>query len=281
MATTLFGTVTSTTAIYTAAQADAQFATLSGSLSNVLLSAFIFVGSAGNIATGVALSGDATITNAGVLTVANLAITNAKIANATINLATKVTGVLPEANGGTNQSTYATGDTLYASAANTLSKITIGTAGQTYTPVGGIPTWVTNGNAQSTPADPATTVSLVGVMMGLAGSVTPTKSGTVLIVISGDMDNGTANNGAQVQIRTGTGVAPVNGAALTGTTGGGLVKMTITSGGTGTTSRVPFSLNCLITGLAVGTAVWIDVGLASLVGGTSRIRDISISAIEI
>ena len=34
-----------------------------------------------------------------------------------------VSGALPETNGGTNQSSYATGDTLYASAANTLSKL--------------------------------------------------------------------------------------------------------------------------------------------------------------
>lgn len=34
------------------------------------------------------------------------------------------TGTLAETRGGTNQSTYATGDTLYASAANTLSKLT-------------------------------------------------------------------------------------------------------------------------------------------------------------
>lgn len=40
------------------------------------------------------------------------------------------TGTLLEARGGTNQSTYATGDTLYASAANTLSKLAIGSSGQ-------------------------------------------------------------------------------------------------------------------------------------------------------
>lgn len=41
-----------------------------------------------------------------------------------IGLTTHVSGVLPEANGGTNQSTYTLGDLLYASAANTLSKLT-------------------------------------------------------------------------------------------------------------------------------------------------------------
>lgn len=42
---------------------------------------------------------------------------------AQINLANGVTGTLPATNGGTGQSTYVTGDTLYSSAANTLSKL--------------------------------------------------------------------------------------------------------------------------------------------------------------
>lgn len=50
--------------------------------------------------------------------------------------------VLPETQGGTNQSTYATGDLLYASAANTLSKLGIGTNGQRLkTVAAGIPAW--------------------------------------------------------------------------------------------------------------------------------------------
>lgn len=40
-----------------------------------------------------------------------------------LNQSGSVSGVLPETNGGTNQSTYTLGDTLYASAANTLSKL--------------------------------------------------------------------------------------------------------------------------------------------------------------
>lgn len=55
--------------------------------------------------------------------------------------AVTLAGTLKEANGGTNQSTYATGDLLYASAANTLSKRTIGTTGQVLTVSGGVPTW--------------------------------------------------------------------------------------------------------------------------------------------
>lgn len=51
------------------------------------------------------------------------------------------TGVVGEVHGGTAQSTYTTGDTLYASAANTLSKLAIGSAGQVLTVAGGVPSW--------------------------------------------------------------------------------------------------------------------------------------------
>jgi len=40
-----------------------------------------------------------------------------------LNQSGSVSGALPETNGGTNQTTYTLGDTLYASAANTLSKL--------------------------------------------------------------------------------------------------------------------------------------------------------------
>jgi hypothetical protein len=58
-----------------------------------------------------------------------------------------VTGVLPEANGGTNQSTYAAGDLLYASGADTLSKRAIGSANHLLTVAGGVPTWAALSNA--------------------------------------------------------------------------------------------------------------------------------------
>lgn len=53
------------------------------------------------------------------------------------------TGTLTEVRGGTNQTTYTTGDMLYASATNTLSKLAIGSANQVVTSVGGIPAWST------------------------------------------------------------------------------------------------------------------------------------------
>lgn len=55
----------------------------------------IFVGNASGVATGVTLSGDATVTNTGVITIANNAITTAKIANANVTLAKLASGVTP------------------------------------------------------------------------------------------------------------------------------------------------------------------------------------------
>ena len=48
---------------------------------------------------------------------------------------------ISEAYGGTNQSTYAKGDILYASASNTLSKLTAGTNGQSLQLQDGVPVW--------------------------------------------------------------------------------------------------------------------------------------------
>ena len=56
-----------------------------------------------------------------------------------------LTTALSVANGGTGQNSYTTGDILYASATNTLSKLGIGTTGTVLTVSGGIPSWGSNG----------------------------------------------------------------------------------------------------------------------------------------
>lgn len=59
-------------------------------------------------------------------------------ANFTLN---NIGGTLGETKGGTNQTTYTTGDILYASASNTLSKLAIGSADQVLTVSSGLPSW--------------------------------------------------------------------------------------------------------------------------------------------
>lgn len=55
--------------------------------------------------------------------------------------AVTLAGTLVAANGGTSFSTYTTGDMLYSSATNVLSKLGVGTTGQILTVAGGVPTW--------------------------------------------------------------------------------------------------------------------------------------------
>jgi hypothetical protein len=60
--------------------------------------------------------------------------------------------------GGTSQTTYTTGDTLYASASNTLSKLAIGSTNQVLTVSGGVPTWA-NVQSATTITDDTSTAS--------------------------------------------------------------------------------------------------------------------------
>lgn len=103
------------------------------------------VGNGGTGSTSSTGSGSVVLANSPTLVTPALGTPSAVVlTNATgLPLTTGTTGVLPETKGGTNQSTYTTGDTLYASASNTLSKLPIGTANQVLATVGGIPSWIT------------------------------------------------------------------------------------------------------------------------------------------
>lgn len=86
----------------------------------------------------------------------------------TIDLTTDVTGILPIVNGGTNLSTYTTGDTLYASASNVLSKLPVGSTGDVLTVAGGVPTWA----ASSSFSNP---MNSIGDLIRGGASGTPTR----------------------------------------------------------------------------------------------------------
>lgn len=58
--------------------------------------------------------------------------------------------------GGTGQTAYTTGDILYASATNTLSKLGVGSTNQVLTIVGGVPTWAATTAATSITDDTTT-----------------------------------------------------------------------------------------------------------------------------
>jgi hypothetical protein len=127
------------------------------------------------------------------------------------------------------------------------------------------------------PAAPSSTTSTTALMMGLAGTITPQLSGLIKIFINGNGRNGIALDGYITQIRYGTGSAPANGAALTGSAVGGL----ITGISPANSADVGFCLIGELSGLTLATAYWIDVSMKSIGGGTASLNNISILAEEV
>jgi hypothetical protein len=134
----------------------------------------------------------------------------------------------------------------------------------------------------STPLNPTGTSSATVVMMGLSNLnsaliITPQVTGRVLVQINGVIAQSTTADGAIFDIRMGTGTAPANGAAPSGTVYGGQMSMTFLTG----VLKVPFSITALVTGLTVGTAYWIDIDLARVTGGTATMTQVCVSAFEL
>jgi len=134
---------------------------------------------------------------------------------ATINTL-NLTTVLDETYGGTGNTSYTTGDLLYASASNTLSKLTIGTNGYILTSNGTTPTWTAGSSISVNTAD-----NLSG---GATGSV-PYQSAAGATTFLGI--------GAANRVLTSSGTAPQWVTSLTGLTGvssSGLTNTSLTSG---------------------------------------------------
>lgn len=142
-----------------------------------------------------------------------------------------------------------------------------------YTPVPGI--------LGVTPADPsaATSASYVMAGLGVAGAnawaMTPQVTGRILLVATGIQTSGTTASTCTVQMSQGTGAAPANGAAVTGTQVGGQPAWTSLTG----ILTVPFSLVWVTTGNAIGTALWFDIAQKSS-GGTLQLSKLNLVAIE-
>ncbi|HEY8780138.1 MAG TPA: hypothetical protein VIM16_00850 [Mucilaginibacter sp.] len=204
---------------------------------------------------GVNFNGTAAITvtaAAGTLTGATLNAT--VLASSLTSVGTIATGVwngmaVVPGYGGTGLTTYATGDILYASAANTLSKLAATTNGFVLSLVGGIPSWV----AGAALTNPMTTL---GDMLygGAAGA--PTRLA------------GQTTSGIEFLSQTGTGsasTAPV----WTAATGTGNVVLsispTLVTPALGVATATSVSIAGSVTPIS-GTSVEIDYGAIASTG---------------
>ena len=143
----------------------------------------------------------------------------------------------------------------------------------------------TGASSNATPGNP-TAPSATGsyAMQGLAGAITPAHTGTVLVVISGDIvapATATAGNGILLQLSYGTGGAPINAAGVTGTQVGAIMEYMVPVNSTDTDLFVPFSMQYVLSGLALHVAVWLDLAAESVATASAvGVANVTISAIE-
>jgi len=165
--------------------------------------------------------------------------------------------------GGTGQTSYTTGDTLYASASNTLSKLAIGSTGQVLTVAGGVPTWA-NTTAATTITDDTTTNATRYINFTSATSGSLTNIGTSSTKLQYNPSTGAL---------TSTSLTPTNplgtsygGTGLTSFTANGVVYASSTSA-LATGSALTFDgTNFSTTGIAnIGNGARIQ-GSGSLTG---------------
>jgi len=110
-------------------------------------------------------------------------------------------------------------------------------------------------------AAPSSTTSTTGLMMGLGATftITPVATGRIRIRLHGQYQTATGLATVTLTAKYGTGTAPVNGAAATGTT----FDTAQTLEGPATATSGTFILEDEITGSTLGTALWFDIELAT------------------
>jgi hypothetical protein len=127
---------------------------------------------------------------------------------------------------------------------------------------------------QAAPADPTPRTGSVMVGLGSTLSLTPTQSGVILLILSGNYANSSNSQIASVQFRYGTGTPPANGAANIGTLVGTSSRIQSVTATTSFTSVV------IVSGLTVGTSYWFDVGQTTAGSNTVTFSGLSASFLE-
>jgi hypothetical protein len=132
-----------------------------------------------------------------------------------------------------------------------------------------------------TPADPTGNATGTFLMMGLGTTCTftPATTGKVEVTMCGVCLN-TGGDGTFLKGAYGTGTAPVNGAASTGTKWGVGADSEWTIKNASASQGLPFSMTQVLT-LTPGTAYWFDLPLAESGGGTSEVTNIVCSLREL
>jgi hypothetical protein len=169
-----------------------------------------------------------------------------------------------------------------SSGTGTVTSVVCGTglSGGTITTSGTCSLALNSATLQSSSAlNPSGTSSTTAVMMGLGSTchITPVFSSRIKVEFYGAGFSSVAAQTFSFGLRFGTGTAPANGAAATGT----LIGTNITGASNSIDQSLPMSDGGIITGLTPGTAVWLDLTLtSSSTSATATLQGISCAAME-
>lgn len=145
---------------------------------------------------------------------------------------------------------------------------------------------LTHGNPANQTGNATATFKMNG--LGAAASacaITPTSSGRVIFTITGQAQQSTTADGVTFKLAEGTGTAPANAAAAAGTVISATQTWTALTGNLieqfSVTACVGAATCVAATPLAVGTAVWFDLQVADVTGGTAAIINVDCTAHEL
>jgi hypothetical protein len=162
----------------------------------------------------------------------------------------------------------------------TVTSVACGTglSGGTITTTGTCALALTNATLQANPGNPSGTTSGTAVMAGMGGvcKLTPIYSTRIHITFQAQISNSTSAAFAVMGMRYGTGTAPANGAAATGTIAANEISYQTSA----VNSFAPFSSTAIITGLTPGTAYWFDLTQRQISGGTAYMQSVGCTAME-
>ena len=191
--------------------------------------------------------------------------TNIKTVNGTTLLGSGDLGTITYAYGGTGLTSYTAGDIIYASAANTVAKLAIGTSGQRLVVAAGLPSWATD-----TTTGTVTSVSFTGGIITVATATTTpaltvagTSGGIPYFSSASTWASSAALAAGSLVLGGGAGVTPA-----TTTTGTGVV----TALGVNTGTAGAFVVNGGALGTpSSGTATNLSGTAASLTAGAATV----------
>ncbi|CAB4128760.1 hypothetical protein UFOVP223_87 [uncultured Caudovirales phage] len=257
--------------------------TTSGSSGSVYLNVGTSAGTAGGIGIG-----NATVSNVVVPSVINIGPASNTTLPININGAVALSTPLLYSSGGTGLSSYAKGDILYASAANTLSSLAIpATNGYvlTYNSTTGLPNWAAAGSGSLGYIGNTQTTASAGTTIALAVPSISSTTGNSITITGGQNSQGTGSPlGGPVSIIGGTqsNASPLGTGGAVNITGGSSGangqggSVTINGGlgggnGNGTVNLGTSNTDSVQVGAYLGLKSGIGLGVSALAGTSGQV----------